>query len=126
MDANVLMHLFQGPLYRGTAPAEGSPSFTDSLGFPIDHSRPVVQHPDGGPATEYSMTVPANEVGQGTGWSNIPSIWNGEFVTDDQAVMEALSRAQNGYKFPTFDTIETAIEEAIARSHFIGQARGMK
>ena len=119
-----LAHAQGGPLYRGTAPALGAPSASDTLGYPIDLNRPYVNIPGGGIGTEYQMTIPAREVGLPSGWVNVPTIWKGRVQPDGLAALFAKAALARGGKLPTFPTVDKAVEEAKRRSDFIGLARG--
>jgi hypothetical protein len=92
----------------------------DPSGNPIDLSRPKLQNPDGSFSTERSITVtePGLNGGQPT---NIPTIWDGRQLSEDEAIQRAIASNQ---KFPSFNSIDEAVNAAKARSERIGQIRG--
>lgn len=118
---DALAAILQGPLQG--AYETNTPHQSDTLGYPVDLSRPYVDIPGGGVGTEYQMTVPAESVGGTPGaWVNIPSIWDGSVRGEDEATRRARAA---GTKRGEFKDIPSAEREAIARSRYIGFLRGM-
>jgi hypothetical protein len=92
-------------LYRQRTPRPGT-------------DRPI-QNPDGSVTTERSITVtePGLNGGRPT---NIPTVWDGRIVSDDEAVDNAI---RSGVPFPSFDSIPEAVRAAEQRSKDLGAGR---
>jgi hypothetical protein len=73
---------------------------------------PARQNKDGTQSTEVSITTknPALNHGQ---WTNIPSLWKGKEVSEDEAV-ENVNRTER--KYPSFGSEKEAVDAAKARS----------
>lgn len=111
----------QGPTNArpaGMIGEEGWKGPADAEGFDIDLSRPKIDNKDGSFSTEKTITV-----GMDGRQYNIPTIWNGQQVSSDQAVQNARQAMQRGEKFPSFSTIPEAEQAARARSTEIGNVR---
>lgn len=99
----------QGPAGGGGLPALPAPGARPGTTTPIPNA-------DGTVSTERSITVEAQGLNGGRP-TNIPTIWNGRQVSEDDAVRLAIA---SGQAFPAFDTIEQATASARARSAAIG------
>lgn len=83
-----------------------APQFTHD-GFP------AVQNADGTQSTEISITV--TEAGLNNGRpTNIPSLWERNVLPQAEAVKKAI---KSGRQFPSFNSIDEAVQAAIARSN---------
>jgi hypothetical protein len=103
--------------------------YQDQSGFPIDITRPIVY--DKGkyePHTELTETYKASELGlPGSGYYNVPTIYNGKII-DTEKDFDLLKKnvqelAAQGYQFPSFNSSEEAVQEAKARSEYLGLIR---
>jgi flagellum-specific peptidoglycan hydrolase FlgJ len=75
-----------------------------------------IQNPDGSVSTELSITV--TEPGLNSGRpTNIPTVWDGQRVSDDEAIDNAI---RSGVAFPSFNSIKQAEQAARKRSHDLG------
>jgi hypothetical protein len=74
---------------------------------------PAVQNADGSYSTEISITVTDPRLNGGKP-TNIPSLWGGKVVSENQAVQNALA---SGKTYQSFDTIDSAVAAAKARSN---------
>jgi len=74
--------------------------------------RPLIQNEDGSVSSELSITITDPRINKGKP-TNIPSIWDGEKLSDEEAIERAIS---SGKKFESFKTIEDAVEAAVKRS----------
>ena len=90
----------------------------DKAGFAIDTSRPMIDNNDGSFSTERTITV-----GMDGRHYNIPTIWDGKEVSEDEAISKARAAIKNGKVFPNFSTLQQALLEARARSEEIGRTR---
>lgn len=103
---------------RGGASSSGqSLTMTDVSGDGALNARthdglPARRNADGSHSTELSITVTDPRLNGGAP-TNIPSLWNGREVSEDEAVRNALSRP-GSYK--AFDSIDAAVADARARS----------
>jgi hypothetical protein len=88
-------------------------------GAPRPGTATPIQNPDGSVTTERSITVtdPALNGGKPT---NIPSVWGGKIVSDDEATSNAI---QSGRAFPSFGSIDEATAAARQRSADLGAGR---
>lgn len=81
--------------------------------------RPIIQNPDGSFSTERSITVTDQRINGGRP-TNIPSIFGGREVTQEQAISIIVnnngSDPETGRRLPGFDTIEQAESAARQRS----------
>ena len=76
-----------------------------------------IQNPDGSITTERSLTVTDPDLNQGRA-TNIPSVWSGQVVPDDQAVENAVYSRRD---YPSYDSIDEAEHAAQARSDALGR-----
>ena len=90
----------------------------DQQMFPIDMRRPMLMNPGGSFSTEESFTAQI-----GDKYYNIPSIWNGRRLTEDEAFKRALVAFRHGAQFPNFKSLDDAIKAAESRSRLIGTLR---
>jgi hypothetical protein len=79
--------------------------------------KPIYIDPEGFPETEKSVTVSDPRLNGGQ-FTNLPSIWNGYQLNDDDAVVRAA--VQSGIPFRGFADLATAEQAAIARSQGLG------
>lgn len=103
-------------------PAPPSNPRRDPFGFPIDVSRPRLSNPDGSFSTEQTITFNASEVGLPDEIVTVPTIINGQKVSD-QTAMFAFARGLNPAVQRGFDTYDEADRAAIARTESIARAR---
>ena len=94
----------------------------DPYGFPIDVNRPRLNNGDGTFSTEQTITFDASEVGLPSEIVTIPTIINGQKVSD-QTAMAAFARGLNEPVQRGFDSFEQADKAAIARTDSIARAR---
>ena len=73
---------------------------------------PARENPDGSYSTEVSITITDPRLNNGKP-TNIPSLWGGKEVDEDTAVKNALKSGKN---YQSFDTIDSAVSSAKARS----------
>ena len=73
---------------------------------------PAVKDAEGKDMSEFSITVTDKRLNGGKP-TNIPSLWNGEVVSEDDAVENAL---KTGKQYKAFDSIKDAVDDAIRRS----------
>lgn len=74
---------------------------------------PARQNKDGSQSTEVSVTVNHPDLNRGQ-WTNIPSLWKGKEVSEDEAV-ENVNKTER--KYPSFGSEKEAVDAAIARSN---------
>jgi hypothetical protein len=79
---------------------------------------PII-NPDNSVTTERSITVTDPDLNGGKP-TNIPTVWSGKVVSDDEAVQNAIDSKRD---FPTFDTIDEADQAAVQRSSGIGAGK---
>lgn len=94
----------------------------DPNGFPIDVNRPRLNNGDGTFSTEQTITFDASEVGLPSEIVTIPTIINGQKVSD-QTAMAAFARGLNEPVQRGFSNFEEADKAAIARTDSIARAR---
>ena len=81
----------------------------------------MVDLQEGGRSFERTITV--SERGWNAGRpTNVPTIWDGQQLPEDQAVARAID---SGLRFPSYGTLDEAVQVARQRSKAIGQAAGM-
>lgn len=78
-----------------------------------------LQNSDGSVSTERSITVTDPKLNGGRP-TNIPSIWGGRQVSQDEAIQNAV---RSGTQFQSFGSIPEAVAAAQARSNAIGQGQ---
>lgn len=81
-------------------------------------SQPI-QNPDGSVTTERSITVTDERLNGGRP-TNIPTVWGGQIVPDDEAVDHA---ARSGIAWPSYESIPAAVRAAEQRSQDLGAGR---
>lgn len=81
--------------------------------------RPVLHNRDGSISTEESITVTEPYINGGKP-TNIPTIWDGRRLSESEALRRAAAAIRSGKPFPSFDTIDEAVEAAKARSAMLG------
>lgn len=74
---------------------------------------PARQNADGTQSTEVSVTTNDPRLNHGQ-WTNIPSLWEGKEVPEEEAV-ERVNKTER--KYPSFDTMDDAVRAAEARSN---------
>jgi hypothetical protein len=84
-----------------------------STGAMTHDGLPAVQNANGSYSTEISITVTDPRLNGGKP-TNIPSLWGGKVVPENQAVQNALA---SGKTYQSFDTIDSAVAAAKARSN---------
>ncbi len=78
--------------------------------------QPVIANPDGTVSTERSITVTDPRLNGGRP-TNIPSLWDGVQLGEQEAVTRAL---QSGQTYQSFNSIDEAVQAAKARSNEMG------
>ena len=101
---------------KGVEQVEGLPAPED-----VARTKPMVDLREGGQSFERTITVTEQGLNAGRP-TNIPTIWGGQQLSDDQAVTWAI---RSGARFPSYGTIDEAVEVARQRSQALGQAAGM-
>lgn len=85
-----------------------------------DEGRPIVKNPDGSVSTERTTTVEIDGK-----WVNIPTMFGGKQVSDEEAVdimtRNGMVDPETGRTMPTFDSREEAETAAKARSKELGK-----
>jgi hypothetical protein len=79
---------------------------------------PII-NPDQSVTTERSITVTDPDLNNGKP-TNIPTVWSGKVVSDDEAIQNAIDSKRD---FPTFDTVDEADQAAVQRSSDIGAGK---
>lgn len=87
----------------------------DPAGFKIDMTRPIIQNKDGTTSSEKSITV-----GFDGRYFNIPTIWGGKLISNDEAKARAKKEIKAGEEYPNFDTKDQAVKAAGERSDYLG------
>lgn len=77
---------------------------------------PAILNPDGSYSTRLTSTVEVEELNGGKP-TNIPTIWRGKKLDPDAAIREAI---KSGKQFPSFNSVDEAVEAAKALSDSIG------
>jgi len=81
--------------------------------LPITHDGyPAVVNSDGSVSTEISITVTDPQLNDGKP-TNIPSLWKGRIVSQEEAIKNALA---SGNTYQSFSTIDAAVKAAKAKS----------
>lgn len=110
-------------MLRGERDLAASGIAYDRQGYPVNLNRPIVRDDDG-VHTELSMTDKL-----GDQYVNMPTIWGGKIYNPDvpadyNAIMQNYQQAQQqGWKFPTFNNVDDAVEAAKDRSMYLNQLR---
>lgn len=78
--------------------------------------RPMLQNDDGSVSTEESITIQDPRLNGGY-FTNIPSIWGGQRLSDQDAIEAAI---QSGQRFNGYRTMDLAIAAAKARTKKLG------
>lgn len=78
--------------------------------------RPILQNGDGSVSTERTITVQVDDLNGGKP-TNIPTIWNGKPVSQDEAIANAV---KSGQHFTAFNTVDDAVSAAKTRSNALG------
>jgi hypothetical protein len=94
----------------------------DPFGFPIDVNRPRINNGDGTFSTEETTTFDASEVGLPPEIVTIPTIVNGQRVSEDEA-KAAFAAGQNPAVQRGFRSFDEADRAAMARTDSIRAAR---
>lgn len=118
--------------YQAPHPTQGIPSVdeqADMVAQPDDHEtlsltgnstsegRPIYENQHGDLVTERTITENVPELG---GWVNLPTVYDGRFVSPDEAIQIAIeakgSDPLTGRKFDVFNDVDSAVESAKSRS----------
>ncbi len=78
--------------------------------------QPIIDNGDGTFSTERSITVQDPRLNNGQ-WTNVPSLWDGQQLSQDEAIQRA---AASGQQFKGFPTLEAALQSARSRSQEMG------
>jgi len=98
----------------------GITTVLDPDGFPIDLTKPYLEE-NGHYATEETLTFPI----EGR-WYNIPSIWDGKKIENEENVLDrGMQALQSGHIFPNYPTRNKALIGAKKRSDAIGREMGL-
>jgi hypothetical protein len=81
---------------------------------------PARKNPDGSRSTEVSVTLTHPKLNEGRP-TNVPSLWGGEEVKDDDDIVNRVHRS--GKIYPYHTSIEDAERSAVARSEGGGSSR---
>lgn len=100
---------YQPPKPVGNSPTTLSSPLTPGTAQPIKNA-------DGSVTTERSITVTDARLNGGKP-TNIPTVWGGQIVSDDEAVDNA---ARSGRSWPAFNSIDEAVAAAKQRSNDLG------
>jgi 2'-5' RNA ligase len=74
---------------------------------------------DGSVTTERTITITEPDINGGRA-TNIPTVWSGRVVSDDEAIQNA---ANSGRRFPSYDSVDEAVTAAEGRSGDLGAGR---
>ncbi len=101
------------------------PEFTEGLeGLPapkdVVRTKPMVDLREGGQSFERTITVTEQRLNEGR--PTIPTIWNGQQLSDNDAITEAIN---SGMRFPSYGAVDEAVQAAQKRSRVLGKAAGM-
>ncbi|HEX6786960.1 MAG TPA: hypothetical protein VF076_07165 [Acidimicrobiales bacterium] len=88
-------------------------------GAPRPGTSQPISNPDGSVTTERSITVTDPRLNGGRP-TNIPSVWDGRIVSQDEAIDAA---TRSGVSFPSFGSIDDAVGAARQRSDDLGAGR---
>lgn len=97
----------------------------DVFGLPPEQALPrpgteaPIINPDGSKTTERSITVTEPDLNGGRP-TNIPTVWNGRIVSDDEAIENAV---RSGRSWDAYDTIDEAVGVAQQRSNDLGAGK---
>ena len=109
-------------LLAAIAPGAPTPTADPTEGLPdpavVVRTKPLVELEEGGQSYERTITI-TDEAINGGRPTNIPTIWDGQQVSDDDAIRVA---AESGQTFPAYGTVESAAAAARERSEAIGRA----
>ena len=92
-------------------------AFSDARRHPVT-GRPIIRNPDYSGSSERGITVESADLNQGQ-ITNIPSIWDGQQLSEREAIARAV---QSGQRFPSFGTMDEAVQASIANSRMLGLA----
>ena len=90
-----------------------------STGVPAPGTTEPIRNPDGSVTTERSITVTDPRLNGGAA-TNIPSVWGGRIVSDDDAIDNAM---RSGMPWQSFPSIKRAEQAARQRSNDLGTGR---
>lgn len=88
-----------------------------ATGQAVASGREIFQNPDGTVSTELSITVTDERLNEGKP-TNIPSLWNGVELSEDESILMAL---KSGKKYESFKSIEAAVAAAEKKSAALGK-----
>ena len=115
--ASARLEPVDGDPFAGVAPPSAVPSQpADPAGNPIDTRRPTIDNPDGSFSTERTIGIEANGK-----FYNIPTIVNGQQLTEEQAIREF--EAGRNAAVGVFNSQAEADAAARERSQAIGDIR---
>ena len=108
-----------------SGPRESQPAYDPRDADQGPHEQPYpgtvtpIQNPNGSITTERSITVtePGLNGGRPT---NIPTVWSGRVVSDDEAIDNAIN---SGRRWPSYNTIDEAVSAAEERTNDLGSRR---
>jgi hypothetical protein len=107
------MNALLGPTFAADTAARKRSSVAMSGRQMTHDGYPARQNADGSHSTEISVTVTDPRLNGGLP-TNIPSLWGGRQLDEDEAVREALA---SGRRFHGFPSIGAAVAAARSRSH---------
>lgn len=95
------------------------PASTGEIIGTTDEGRPQVANEDGSISTERTITVDIDG-----GWYNIPTMYGGKVLSDEEArkiaIDNGLTDPETGRSFDAFSTVDEAVAAAQARSNDLG------
>lgn len=93
-----------------------------SIGKKTKEGRPIYKNQEGESVSEYSTTENVPELG---GWINLPTVYDGGFVSPDEAVQRAIDTqghdSVTGRKLNVFNNMSEAVNAAKNRSKSLSQ-----
>lgn len=104
------------PAQPGASPAPAAVPAVVGAG-PTPGTASPIQNPDGTVTTERSITVTDKRLNNGQP-TNIPTVWGGKVVPDEQAIANAV---QSGRQWQAYPNIPAAVAAAQARSAALGR-----
>jgi soluble lytic murein transglycosylase-like protein len=100
----------------GTTPVIATPSGTPTT---LPGTTKPIQNADGTVTTERSITITDPRINGGKP-TNIPTVWGGQIVSDEQAIKNAV---QSRTLYPSYPTIDAAVSAAKQRSNDLGAGK---
>lgn len=118
MDAKTLQGLGLEPVAQ---PFDSGPGQGLSDPQSVVGSKPLVDLREGGQSFERTITITDERLNGGRP-TNIPTIWDGQQLSDEEAIGAA---AGSGLSYPAYESVDLAVAAAQERSQALGSAAGM-